>query len=80
MKKSIGEIIDNNSLTHDHKRIADGFNAFFLNIGKNLAAKIPASNRNFRECFNTNILDSIFFKPTDDRNTATYKLIKKFSQ
>jgi len=66
MKKSIDEIIDNNSLTRDHKRIADSFNAFFANVGKNLAAKIPASNRNFKEYLNTNISDSIFFKPTDD--------------
>jgi len=29
MKKSIDEIIENNSLTRDHKRIADSFNAFF---------------------------------------------------
>jgi len=66
MKKSIDEIIDNNSLTRDHKRIADSFNAFFANVGKNLAAKLPASNRNFKEYLNTNISDSIFFKPTND--------------
>jgi len=68
MKKSIDEIIDNNSITLDHKRIADSFNAFFANVGKNLAAKIPASNLNFKEYLNTNISDSILiFKPTDDK-------------
>jgi len=60
MTKSIDEIIYNNlfSLICDHKRIAD--------IGKNLLTKIPASNRNFKEYLNTNILDYIFFKFTDD--------------
>jgi len=51
MKKSIDEIIDNNSLTRDHKRIADSFNAFFANVDKNLAAKIEISR---------NILTQIF--------------------
>jgi len=32
MKKSIDEIIDNNSITRDHKGIADSFNAFFLQM------------------------------------------------
>jgi len=58
--------IDNNSLISDHKRITDSFIAFFANVGKNLAAKIPASNRNFKEYLNINILHSIFFKPSDD--------------
>jgi len=64
MKKSTDEIIDDNSLIRDHKRIAD--NAFFANVGTNLAAKIPASNRNLKEYLNTNSLKSIFFKPADD--------------
>jgi len=49
MKKIIDEIIDNNSLIRDHKRTVDNFNAFFANVGKNLAVKIPASNGNFKE-------------------------------
>jgi len=66
MIKSINGIIDNNSLIRDHERIADSFKAFYANVGKNLAAKLPVPNRNFKEYLNTNILDSIFFKPTDD--------------
>jgi len=66
---SIDEIIDNNSLIRDHRRIADNFYAFFPNVVKHLAAKIPASSRNFKEYLNTNILDSIFFKPVDDLDT-----------
>ena len=42
------------------------FNAFCANVVENLAAKIPASNRNFKEYLNTNILHYIFFKPTED--------------
>jgi len=81
MKKSIDEIIDNNSITRDHKRIADSFNAFFANFGKNLAAKIPASNRNFKKYLYTNISDSIFFKPTDDIEIQQIiHSLKKFSQ
>jgi len=81
MKKSIDETIDNNSLTRDHKRIADSFDAFFANVGKNLAAKIPASNRNFKEYLNTNILDSTFFKSTDDIEIQQIiNSLKKFPQ
>jgi len=57
MKKRIDDIIYNSSLIRDYKRITDKFNAFFANFGKNLAAKIPASNRNFKEYLNTNISD-----------------------
>ena len=38
--------INKNSIT-DKKIIADKFNEFFINIGSNLAAKIPPSNMNF---------------------------------
>jgi len=38
---------------------------FFANFRKHLATKIPAANQNLKEYFNTNILDSIFFSPTD---------------
>ena len=38
--------INKKSIT-DKKIIADKFNEFFINIGPNLAAKIPPSNMNF---------------------------------
>ena len=38
--------INKKSIT-DKKIIADKFNEFFINIGPNLAAKIPPSNTNF---------------------------------
>ena len=38
--------INKTSIT-DKKIIADKFNEFFINIGSNLAAKIPPSNMNF---------------------------------
>ena len=39
-------MINKKSIT-DKKIIADKFNEFFINIGSNLAAKIPPSNMNF---------------------------------
>jgi len=39
VKKSINEIVDNYSLIRDHKRIADNFNEFFANVGKNISSK-----------------------------------------
>ena len=42
-------MINKKSIT-DKKIIADKFNEFFINIGSNLAAKIPPSNMNFDSC------------------------------
>ena len=38
---------------HDTKSIAEKFNEFFVNIGRNLANKIPQCNLTFKSCLPT---------------------------
>ena len=64
-KNCVEEIVHNNAIVHDSKQIADHFNHFFVNIGPNLAAKIPQSSVKFTSYLETNIPDSLFLKPTD---------------
>ena len=57
----------NNSTVSDPQLIADGFNEYFVNIGPNLASKIPPSNTNFNS-FLTSVpspMNSLFLSPTD---------------
>ena len=62
----------NGSEISDPTSIADGFNDFFVNIGPNLADKIPNTNANYGE-FLKNIpspIGSLFFSPTNDEEIA----------
>ena len=45
----------NGSYTTDKQKIANGFNKFFINVGPNLASKIPSDNR----CPTSYILNSV---------------------
>ena len=53
MKKDKEQIPDffreNDNVIKDYLDIANGFNAFFSKIGKNLAEKIPTTNENFEQ-------------------------------
>ena len=59
------EIVQNNKIIRDPKKIADNFNLFFANVGPNLATKIPPSSHRFTEYLKANVSNSMFFKPTD---------------
>jgi len=66
-KGIIDEIVHNNKVIQDPTIIANNFNAFFANVGPNLAAKIPKSSQPFTKYLDSNISDSIFFKPTNEQ-------------
>ena len=51
----------NNTVTNDEKIIANSFNKFFVNIGSNLARKIPTVDGNILDCITRNP-HSIFLK------------------
>ena len=57
-----------NTLTHPSD-ICNGFNEFFVNIGLNLANKIPASGNVFEQYLNQPNPKSIFLNPTTEMET-----------
>ena len=59
----ISRISFEGSIIEDNKKIANHFNDFFINIGHNLAEKIPPSNRSFVDFLDDRVSDSIFFNP-----------------
>ena len=59
----ISRIKSEGSIIEENKKIADHFNDYFVNIGHNLAEKIPPSNCSFVDFLDDRISDSIFFNP-----------------
>ena len=57
----IGEQIEN-----DSNVIAEGFNDFFVNIGPELANKIPSTKKPFNSFLYNPTIESLFFVPTDE--------------
>ena len=53
----------NNIQVTDPKEIADNFNNFFVNIGPNLANKIPTQNKNPISYLNKSVTNSLFLNP-----------------
>ena len=56
----------NNQMSDDKNLIANGFNNYFANIGKNLASLIPNSSINPTSFIDHNIDDTIFLNPVDE--------------
>ena len=50
-----------------HKKISDGFNDFFVNIGPNLGSKIPVTPTKFKDFLSSvpSPMNSLFLSPTD---------------
>ena len=48
------------------KKISDGFNDFFVNIGPNLASKIPVTPTEFKDFLSSvpSPMNSLFLSPT----------------
>jgi hypothetical protein len=65
IKPNIKEIKTNNSITADKKLIANTFNDYFVNIGPNLAAKIPVIDGDVTSYINGNFKDSMVVNDTD---------------
>ena len=49
-------------MTSDQNEIAEHFNEYFINLGPNLAVKIPTSLRNFDSYLGESYLNSVFLK------------------
>ena len=60
------ELIVNNQTFSDPHDVADKFNHFFVNIGPELAKKIPAGNTNPMSFLTGEFCDSMFFVPVLD--------------
>ena len=55
-------VINNKQVT-DAKEIANNFNNFFVNIGPNLANKIPTQNKNPISYLNKSVTNLLFLNP-----------------
>ena len=57
----------NGSVVSDSQNISDGFNDFFVNIGPNLASKIPVTPTEFKDFLSSvpSPMNSLFLSPTD---------------
>ena len=68
----------NNMKLTDKTEIAESFNNYFVNIGKNIQNKIPTQNETFEYYMDQNINSNIFLTPTDPINLIdTAKKLKK---
>jgi len=65
-KGTIDEIICNNGIISDKKLIANKFNNFFVNVGPDLAKKIPAASESYKHFLPLSNSNSLFLKPTDN--------------
>ena len=64
MDKSIQELQVDNNIIDDQQQIANKFNDFFINVGPNLATKIPGSNKSVSDYQKKSYNNSIFLAPT----------------
>ena len=62
--KSIQELQVDNNIIDDQQQIANKFNDFFINVGPNLAKKIPGSNKSVSEYQKKSYNNSIFLALT----------------
>ena len=60
---SCSEFYINNQLSNDKKKIVDGFNNFFINIGPTLANDIPSDSRNPTMFMKNRIIHSMVLEP-----------------
>ena len=74
------KFIINNKITTDGKEISDRFNDFYLNIGKNLAKKIPDTDKDPTSYIKQSNMSSFFLKEvTHAEVTKILCLLKKAS-
>ena len=72
--KSCSRFEINGSYTTDKNKIADGFNKFFINVGPNLASKIPEDNRCPTSYMTNLATDNLLLSPVVEEETV--KIIK----
>ena len=63
--KDPNEVIDKGHKIQDPGEIAEVFNNYFINVGPNLASKIPAVTEKFSQYIQSNTSQSLFFNPTN---------------
>ena len=56
----MGTFVKDGKMTYDPNEIAEHFNEYFINLGPNVADKIPTSLRNFDAYLGETNLNSIF--------------------
>ena len=56
----VATFVKDRKMTYDPNEIAEHFNEYFINLGPNVADKIPASLRNFDSYLGESNLNSIF--------------------
>ena len=72
-------VVDNNTST-DKIKIAESFNKFFINIGPNLAEKIPSDNRSPNIYLKNRVVESMVVTPVaEDEVESIIKTLKEGS-
>ena len=69
--KSCSRFQMNGSYTTDKFKIANGFNNFFINVGPNLASKIPSDNRSPTSHMMDWVTDDMLLSPVIEEETVT---------
>ena len=61
--ESVERVCVDNAQLKDPNQISEAFNSFFVNIGPNLASRIPNSKKSFHQYLNNKNSSSLFFDP-----------------
>ena len=78
--KSCSQFFINGAMETDKHKIANGFNKFFVNIGPNLASKIPSDNRSPTSYITQKIEEKMVLSPVVEKEVMELiKLLKDSS-
>ena len=71
MKDNHPKTIDlNGQILNDSQSISNAFNNFFINVGPNIANKIPSTPDTFEKYMESRLLQSFYLKPTDSNEVV----------
>ena len=63
---AIAQIKSNDAIIDEPEEMANKFNEFFVNVGPDLAKKIPPSSKRPTDFLKGNFLDSMYISPTNE--------------
>ena len=72
--KTCTRFLVGNSITTDKSKIAQGFNNFYINVGPNLASKIPKDNRSPTVYIKQTITETMLVSPVEENEEIVKSL------
>ena len=61
----------NKVLINSPQKIAEAFNSYFVNVGHDIACKIPKAKYSYKSYLRNRIQNSVFLYPTTEREITT---------